>query len=385
MDNIENNRILIDYFTFVSKIDDERTIIRLLGLEDLPFEEAPGLYFYSKSLRYENKIIILFGGHKFKDANGKICMDNNVCVQMSGKGCRVFETNSKYSFMDLIKYLYENSDDYNITRIDLAYDDFSGIFDMQTLISDVRAKNYITKTRKWKIEEGSDGSSIYFGSIHSLIRLRIYDKAAEQLINDGTHWVRVELQLRDDRSQAIVNYINSGICIDEVYFNALNNYIRFVEPSEDTNKSRWNLKSYWDKFLEYYGKLSLYCEPGDYYCNERLEKFVRVQCSAAVSSFVAIYGLKPFLKLLYNRSTQDINHKYVNLLVQNNTDMEHLRFEVSELLGDELHTIGLNAINIPKRIVRCEKCGFIGDSEYFATYGGLGRYNTGICFNCSRG
>ena len=69
---------------------------------------------------------------------------------MSGKGCRVFETNSKYSFMDLIKYLYENSDDYNITRIDLAYDDFSGIFDMQTLISDVRAKNYITKTRKWK-------------------------------------------------------------------------------------------------------------------------------------------------------------------------------------------------------------------------------------------
>lgn len=91
------------------------------------------------------------------------------------------------------------------------------------------------------------------------------------------------------------------------------------------------------------------------------------------------------MKLLYNRSTQDINHKYVNLLVQNNTDMEHLRFEVSELLGDELHTIGLNAINIPKRIVRCEKCGFIGDSEYFATYGGLGRYNTGICFNCSRG
>ena len=66
MDNIENNRILIDYFTFVSKIDDERTIIRLLGLEDLPFEEAPGLYFYSKSLRYENKIIILFGGHNLK-------------------------------------------------------------------------------------------------------------------------------------------------------------------------------------------------------------------------------------------------------------------------------------------------------------------------------
>ena len=43
MDNIENNRILIDYFTFVSKIDDEHTIIRLLGLEDLPFEEAPVL------------------------------------------------------------------------------------------------------------------------------------------------------------------------------------------------------------------------------------------------------------------------------------------------------------------------------------------------------
>ena len=34
-----DNRIVIDYLTFVSKCDSERSIIKLLGLDNLEFEE----------------------------------------------------------------------------------------------------------------------------------------------------------------------------------------------------------------------------------------------------------------------------------------------------------------------------------------------------------
>lgn len=345
MENQEN-RIIIDYFSFVSKCDDERTILRLLDLTALPFEESAGMHFYKKSLRYcvdgSTCIIILYGGHEYRNySDGKMICDDDVCVMMSGKGCRVFETNSKYSFMDLFAYIYDNPDDYNITRLDIAYDDFKGLLDINTLAFDTFQQSYITKSRTWKVETGSAGTSIYFGSDKSPILLRIYDKKAEQKITDeDLHWVRVELQLRDDRASNAVKYINSGICIDEVYFNALNNFIRFVEKSEtDSNKYRHKLKEYWKNFLEYYGKLSLYTEPGDDYCNEKLKMYIEKQCSPSIVTFCAIYGLKPFLKFLYDRSRFDLNVKYKNLLIKNDKDLESMRTFIEMLLGDELHKI----------------------------------------------
>jgi len=348
MKNLENleNRIIIDYFAFVSKCDSERTVLKLLDLDSLPFEDGGPMHFYSKSLRYSidgsTAIIVLYGGHKYRNySDSKIITDDNVCVMMSGKGCRVYESNSKYTFMDLFSYIHDNPDDYNITRLDLAYDDFKGLLNINTLAFDTFNQSYVTKSRTWKVETGSSGTSIYFGSEQSPIRLRIYDKKAEQKItDDNLHWVRVELQLRDDRAATAVNYVCSGICIDEVYFNALNNFIRFVENSEtDSNKYRHKLKEYWSNFLEYYGKLSLYVEPGDDYTCEKLRMYIEKQCSQSIVTFCAIYGLKPFLKFLYDRSKFDLNVKYKNLLFENDKDIEDLQGFIEMLLGDELHKI----------------------------------------------
>lgn len=340
----QKNRIVVDYFSFVSKCDSERSALKLLGLLDLTFEEGSGMHFYKKSLRYSvggsTSIIILYGGHQYLSGK-KLITDDNVCVMMSGKGCRVFEENSHLSFLDLFAYLNENKEDYNITRIDIAYDDFNNLLDINTLALDTFQQNYVTKSRDWKIETGSKGTSIYFGSEQSLIRLRIYDKKAEQkIIDDSMHWVRVELQIRDDRASEAVRYICSGLCVDEVYFNVLNNFIRFVEKSEtDSNKYRHKLKGYWKNFLEYYDKLSLYVEPGDDYCCEKLLNYIEVQCSPSIVTFVALYGLKPFLKFLYDRSKLDLHEKYKNLLFENGKDLESMRNFIEILLGDELHKI----------------------------------------------
>lgn len=340
-----DNRIVIDYLTFVSKCDSERSIIKLLGLDNLEFEEYnTGFYGYQKSLRYDNNIIILYGGHSYwSDKDDKMITDNNICFQMSGNGCRTFEDVSDISFMDLFEYLYDNKEDYNITRLDIAYDDFENLLDINVLFQDMIAQNYSSRTRFYEFCGGSNGLSLYFGSPDSEFRLRIYDKASEQKIFDGQHWVRVEMQLRKDRAISAVDYINSGLCIDEVYFNILNNYLRFVTPCGDKNKSRWKTAPYWEKFLKYHDKISLYVEPGNDYNSLKLMYYVEKQCAPSLATYCANFGLLSLLKLVFNKSQEIHNSKYTNLLFKNNKDFERLRFEISRLLGDELYSIeGLN-------------------------------------------
>lgn len=336
-----DNRIVIDYLTFVSKCDSERTIIKLLGLESLDFEEYDsGFYGYKKSLRYDNNIIILYGGHSYwSDKDNKMVSDDNICFQMSGNGCRTFEDVSNVSFMDLFKYLFENKEDYNVTRLDIAYDDFENLLDINVLFQDMIAQNYRSKTRFYEFRGGSNGLSLYFGSPDSEFRLRIYDKASEQKISDGQHWVRVEMQLRKDRAISAVDYINSGLCIDEVYFNILNNYLCFVTPGIDSNKSRWKIASYWEKFLKYHDKISLYVEPGNDYNSLKLAYYVEKQCSPSIATYCANFGLLAFLKLVFNKSQEIHNSKYTNLLSKNNKDFKRLQSDIVDLLGDELYSI----------------------------------------------
>lgn len=336
-----DNRIVIDYLTFVSKCDSEYTIIKLLGLESLDFEEYDaGFYGYKKSLRYDNNIIILYGGHSYwSDKDEKMITDDSVCVQMSGNGCRTFEDFSTISFMDLFKFLYENKEDYNITRLDIAYDDFENLLDINVLFQDMIAQNYCSKTRYYEFRGGSAGLSLYFGSSESDVRFRIYDKASEQKISDGQHWVRVEIQLRKERAVSAVDYINAGLAIDEVYFNILNNYLRFVVRGNDSNKSRWKTAPYWEKFLKYHNKISLYVEPGSDYNSLKLAYYVEKQCSSSIATYCANYGLLPFLKLVFNKSQEIHNSKYINLLFKNNKDFQRLQSEIYDLLGDELYSI----------------------------------------------
>ena len=77
-----------------------------------------------------------------------------------------------------------------------------------------------------------------FGTRSSLILLRIYDKVQERGFKDGRHWIRVELQLKDERALAFIQRTEP---IGERWTGVLANYLRFVdEPNGfDTNRWRW--------------------------------------------------------------------------------------------------------------------------------------------------
>lgn len=120
------NRIIYDWVTFTSKIDSPESIVDLLGLSDCSFITLErGMNGYPNCI-YFGGISICYGGRE----------DMGVCCSMSGKGCRTFETYGNGNYKSLFDVILENySEDVdkrkmNLTRLDVAYDDFEGILEI---------------------------------------------------------------------------------------------------------------------------------------------------------------------------------------------------------------------------------------------------------------
>ena len=148
---------------------------------------------------------ITFGGVNIH-FNGR--EDMGVWLEMSGQGCRTFETFGNGDYEQLFDYVLENPDDLHITRLDVAYDDHEGVLDMEQLKKDTLEDSYISKWEKGKVilghGSGKGEDTLEFGSMKSAIFLRIYNKAAERGFIDR-HWLRVELQMRDERALSFLS------------------------------------------------------------------------------------------------------------------------------------------------------------------------------------
>lgn len=310
--------IIIDYLTFTSKIDSVDTIKEMLGFTDVSFQvlEGKGRYFYKDRLYFDG-INIYFNGLK---------ENMGVCVELSGKGCRNFEQLGLGDYMELFNIIACNRDDYNITRIDVAYDDFDGVLDFETLVEDISCENYVSRFREFKVErvysksEEKRSICIYCGSKQSETLFRIYDKRSEQKRFDLEHWLRFEVQLRSERASVFVNLLISGNDLNVLFVKVINNYIRFIVKSDtDTNVSRAKMSDYWIKFIEIFDKVSLFVPDVDY-TETRLERFVIKQTSGAVLAFIALYGFTAFKNLINGKSQLKINPKYKNLLLNHGID-----------------------------------------------------------------
>jgi Putative phage replication protein RstA len=232
--------------------------------------------------------------------------DMGVHCELSGNACREYEFFFNNNWVDLIKRIKENRG--HFSRIDLAIDDFDGIFTLDQIEQKVQNSEIVSYFKKGRIlteynltAQDNLGQTIYFGSPQSRIRVRMYDKAIEQLIkeqssreadaikeesklkvtakqrklnkqireenyrqerlNNTQIWNRTEIQSRDERADSIALYIMTGLDLGPVLFGILKNYLNFVDPSTtDKNKSRWPISEFWQKFLGQVEKLQLTTE-----------------------------------------------------------------------------------------------------------------------------
>lgn len=323
--DISKNVILYDWLTVSSKNEDPQAWVKLLGMESCGWDElGHGRNGYRKGL-YFGSISILYDGNPGMGA----------CLDMSGQGCRSFEEYGTGDFDGLFR-LFQQGEGYHVTRLDVSFDDHSGILDIERLFDDTRSKELVNRFRKYGVQEefddGRPGITVYHGSKKSAVLIRIYDKAAERGLPEDQHWVRVELQLRDERASA---FCFDPAPIGVLFRGVLVNYVRYVDdPGTDSNRWRWPMKDYWSDLIEQVGRIRLYVKPGVEYNIGQLDRFVFEQASNAMSAAFQIYGVPFCVQKIQERKVME-NPKYKRLVEQYGKDKSKVRAPLGP--GNEVH------------------------------------------------
>lgn len=295
------NCILIDWVTVTFRGLEPDDLISYLGLSSLPFETMDKWMFGYPCRKFYDGISILYGAAE----------DMGICLNLSGQGCRAFESYGK-EWNVLFNLIWDNPDAH-LTRLDVAFDDHSGILDIDRLRCDTDAGYYVSKSRQWKIEYGSQGTTLYFGSPRSDMLIRIYDKAAERGYSDR-HWIRVELQMRDKNAYGFIVALRFDD-IGSVFSGVLYNYLRFVDPSSDSNKSRWIPTDYWINLLGSLRRITIWSSPGTDYNMASLENFV-VRCAgSAIDVYLRVWGFERLINQIKARNVA-LAPKYQKLLFE---------------------------------------------------------------------
>ena len=195
-------------------------------------------------------------------------------------------------------FIYSNS--LHITRLDVAFNDHTGILDIERIAQDTQEQRFVSRMKYWEVVRSSGGTSCQIGSPKSKVFVRIYDKAAERGFTDSRCWVHVELQLRDKRAE---EFLKIPMRIGEAFAGVLLNYLRFVEPDiSDSNKSRWKMTDYWAALVSDIGRIKIFTVPGGAYNAEKCRYYVFDVAGNAIDAILQMCdSVDDFLVRLYTR------------------------------------------------------------------------------------
>lgn len=316
------NLILIDWLSF-SYVIDRDSLIALLGLSALPWQKGLGSkYRYAERWQYSG---ISVHWSQLDDSSHNV----GCFVEMSGQGCREFETFGSLDFSALIKYLLQTGA--NITRIDIAYDDFTGLIDIKEMFRAADNQEFRCRLNSFSLHSDHPdsnpdhaGRSICHGSRSSRTFFRCYDKRSERRAWDELpHWVRFEIQLRNENA---MGFCQSPGTIGKRFFGVIKQYLDYCVPSSDQNKSRWDLVGWWSDFLEDCSSISVYTKKDIEYNRDRLERYVFVQAINAVRCARELYGKHFLTRLSFDEDGQPLPAlplKYRHILEQEAALQEH--------------------------------------------------------------
>jgi len=273
---------LVDFLTFsvqnISNLDAFKD--QLFGRVD--WQQGRGAYGYSDC--------VFSGGMRL--FSGKPDARFEVCVSMSGTGCRTFETlrGEGFQWSEFLQQL-QNDYDVHFSRLDVALDVTEKYMpSMKSICGYVAQRKYISKFRRNIYTLGSE-EFVFFGSPSSDVRLRIYNKALERGYEDQ-HWIRFEYQLRNDAARKFIDEYqrnkNIGYCVRS----CLNNYVRFLTKPHngDRNGGRIPTVQWWDRLLAGADKMSLFEAPGIEYNLSRLEKYLVTQVAPSLATYLRCKG-----------------------------------------------------------------------------------------------
>ncbi|WP_232700226.1 replication initiation factor domain-containing protein [Brevibacillus daliensis] len=260
-------------------------VIKIMGLNPEDFTEIPtGYRSWKKQLRLGSMQLYY-----------ESTSEPGIHIILPGQACREFEVLSSLDWVELFRRFI--TDAFTFSRLDLAVDDFGvrtkrtdrklkSHFSVGSLIK--RAEQGLCRSKfefarsigKIKLDSGDyQGKTIYFGSEKSRIQVRIYEKHWERTnkgfkLEEGVEvWNRTEIQMRKERAKEAARLIAHGEKpVGEIVTGVIKNYVNFVDRDEnDSNKARWKVSRFWNKFLGDVEKLRLTNVAPD----KTIEKLVR--------------------------------------------------------------------------------------------------------------
>ena len=329
----KENRVIFDWLSFTTRKHSVVELIEFLGLEGCPFETVTGSkgfrlrqYYGGISVHYNEKELFHAGDF--------------IWLEMSGQGCRSYESYGCGDYEKLFKLVREDPQNIHITRLDIAFDDMTGVFDIDHICDETRLEHFVSRTSTYQSIYSNAGNAVYFGSKKSNVFIRIYDKAAERGF-DGKefHWVRCELQLKDVNARGFVEKLQyKGL--QELYLGVLKNYLSFRVPQgDDSNKRRWPEAEWWSRFLDDAVRTSVWSCPGVDYNLSACERYVMTQPIGSIKTLIEIFGKDAFLEMI-RQAPAPKNPKYKQLIAQTFAEMklrsdESIADKFVDLLSDK--------------------------------------------------
>lgn len=247
------NQYLIDWLSFTVMVADPLEVIDKVGLKELDFVSSEtGRYGYEKSYSIEGLINVFYCEKR---------SDMGVHVEMTGQGVRKFENLMEVSGVSWLEVFKHFKRFVRFSRIDLALDEYEGLVNFNDVIGKIERGEHVGRCRSFKVIVGRDsygehtGTTIYMGSNKSDVMLRVYEKNFERQQKgyevDADIWNRWELVLKHEKANNFVaELLDNGYSFGGLFKGVLADLIRFVEPSNDSNKRRWECSSWWLEFLE---------------------------------------------------------------------------------------------------------------------------------------
>jgi len=216
---------------------------------------------------------------------------------MKGQGCRIYAGQGNNDFEGLFDRILEEG---KFTRLDAANDDLIGILNMEKIKTDTEKGNYsglLEPNKTYNNLSGAvQGYGVTFGGDNGGVEVRIYDKAAERNLRN-THWIRVELELRNNRAKEYVVQLLEGVPVGVMYYGTLNTYLRFITPVKGKEKSKCKNRKYWSDFNQHTEKIRLTGTGGKDYSLGRLDRAVK-QFQKAAKAYSIIYGMGRLIEFI---------------------------------------------------------------------------------------
>lgn len=287
-------QILVDYFGISSKSISFADIRCLFGFDYLVFKNVRSNRRYKYALWYPGVSI-----------HYNSSMD--WYVELSGSGCRVVEKiNKDFTWEALFEFFrpFILNKLVHVSRIDVACDDLDNNVSFPKMFQHLRQDKFVTRSRYCHWSEGSE-QSIYVGSPKSDKRLRVYNKALEQGLDD-MHWIRFEFQLRNDEAlQFLINLYHYDYNFAYLFLGFLNKTIRFTQTvvdKENNHTSRAKIADWWLKFCKGIKNLNYLRLIGKEYDTDALIRYIKQSCGSSIKTFLELSGgdINGLLDLLHD-------------------------------------------------------------------------------------